>query len=656
MSNFPRLFSSTNIGPCTLDNRIVMLPMGARMSNKGVSTAEEAAFYEARAKGGAGLIVVGMSHIHRSSSARGRVNSEGFDSSDLARESRKRLVETQQRHGAKVFAQIGHTGREAPNKEFAPVAPSPIRSPASLFSPKVLSEPEIRMLVQAYASTAHYAQQNGYNGVEIQAHHGYLLGQFLSLATNVRNDRYGGTQIQGRARFLLEALTAVRDNCGSSFPIGVRLSISDELPSGLRLEDTLQIVGEIEASGSADYISLTWGSRGNYVKDGEWPEGFTAEPARRVKDSCGLPIILGSRIRTPEMAEEILQRGDADLVGIGRGFIADPEWARKARHGEQRQIRPCIGIVQDCRLSEGGVTCAVNARAGRELELPELSNVRLGSGRRERVVVVGGGPAGLEAARLAASIGFDITLLEERDKLGGQLNLAAKGPTRGEVADFVYYLDNEVRRLGVEVHLETRITTLSGMDAEFIVIATGARPNLPPFKVAAGSLVLSSHDLLGGPMPAARTAVVVDDGTGFWDSISAAELLAGAGVTVHLATPSRAVGLAIPHESVMGMTRRLRTSGVEFYPFTHVTSVELGRVCLADVITSRQFELDVDLVVYRADPLANDELIGLPTNAHVVAIGDCLSPRRIGNAVHEANVAVRERLLNRSFGVDAALL
>ena len=312
--------------------------------------------------------------------------------------------------------------------------------------------------------------------------------------------------------------------------------------------------------------------RGAYVKDATYAEGFTLDWAAAVKQDVDVPVMAAGRIRFPELAERALASGQVDFVAIGRGVIADPDWVAKAREGRAAEIRPCIGIVQDCRAAHGLVGCAVNARAGREREW--------GPPRRaaspKRVVVAGAGPAGLEAARVAAESGHDVVLYEQDDVTGGQLRIAAAGPTREELLDFVFYAERELARLGVDVRLGTPATrdAVLADEPDLVVAATGATPLPPEFPFDADARVVTVWDLLGGvvtEIPA--RAAVLDDGSGFWHGISAAEYLAERGAAVELLTPARGIALAIPHESVAGVLGRLGSNGVRYRPLTTVTSV-----------------------------------------------------------------------------------
>jgi 2,4-dienoyl-CoA reductase-like NADH-dependent reductase (Old Yellow Enzyme family) len=640
---YPHLFSPGTISGLTIKNRIVQSAMGTGLMNMGRVDDREVTFQEERARGGVGMIVNGGTAVHETSRFPVRILTELWD--DEVVDALRRRVEAVQRHGARIFGQLIHLGRETPGgvTDVAPLAPSPVTSPRSADTPHELTFEEIRMIVKAHGRSAVNLQAAGYDGVEIHGAHGYLVAQFLSRASNRRTDAYRGDTLEGRMRLLREVMEEVRTRCGADFPIGVRLSADEHSADGMTLDDTLEIVDALQEAAPADYLSITTGMRGGYVKDSSWDDGFVLPLAEAVKRGVDVPVIAAGRIRLPDLAEQAVAAGQVDFVAIGRAMLVDPEWPEKARTGRAAQIRPCVGLVQDCRRAEGLVACAVNARTGRETELPLPTRAE----RPRRVVVAGAGPAGLEAARVAAESGHDVIVFEQADVPGGQVRIAAAGPTREEQLDFIFYLERELDRLGVEIRYGTAATAeaIRFETPDLVVVATGATPLSPAFPATGDANVVTVWDLLGGSVreiPA--RAAVLDDATGFWHGVSAAEFLAERGAAVELLTPARGVGLAIPHESIAHVLRRLRANGVRFRPFTDVASADGTTVSLTDPVTGEPAgELEVELLVVRTRMRMNDDLARDLDGevAALVVIGDCSAPRRLSHAVLDANFALR---------------
>lgn len=642
MSAYPHLFSPGEIGGLAIRNRIVQPPMGTGLIEGGRVTEREVAFQEERARAGVGLLITGAAVVHETSRFPVRIILEAYDEDAI--ESLRRRVEAVKRHGARIFGQLAHLGRESPGgqTEAVPLAPSPIPSPRDPGIPHEMSVADVRMIVDAFGRSAGNFKAAGYDGVEIHAGHGYLVAQFMSRASNLRTDAYRGDTLEGRIRLLRELVEEIRQRCGSGYPLGIRLSGDEETPDGLTIDDTRHIVEALQAVAPVDYVSITAGMRGAYVKDTTFVEGFALGLAAAVKQDVDVPVVAAGRIRFPALAERAIAAGQADFVAIGRGVIADPEWVTKAQQDRAEQIRPCVGIVQDCRAAHGILACAVNARAGREAE---WGPARPAESKR-RVVVAGGGPGGLEAARVAAEAGHDVVLYEREELPGGQVRIAAAGPTRGELLDFVSYLERELRRLGVDVRLGTPATRDAVLsDApDLVVSATGATPLPLPFPVDSSARVVTLWDLLGGKVDEIPDrALVVDDAAGFWHGVSAAEFLADRGAAVELLTPARAVGLAIPHESIAHVHRRLRAAGVRFRPFTNVTGVDGTTVHLTDAVTGESAQTEADIVVVKTMLSVEDELLRQLEGAGpaLVAVGDCAAPRRMSHAVLEANLALR---------------
>jgi 2,4-dienoyl-CoA reductase-like NADH-dependent reductase (Old Yellow Enzyme family) len=637
---YPHLFSPGAIAGLELKNRIVQTPMGTGLIDLGRVTEREVAFQEERARAGVGLVITGGAVVHPTSRFPARIIVELWDEQGI--EALSRRCDAVHRHGARIFGQLIHLGRETPGgqTDYVPMGPSAIPHQRDPGVPHEMTRSEIRMLVDAFGRSAVNSKAAGYDGVEIHGAHGYLVSQFLSPESNRRTDAYGGT-LEGRTRLLVELVDEIRERCGAGYPVGVRLSAEDYVAGGLTLDDTREIALTLQDAAPVDYISITTGMRGNYVKDSTYDEGFALDHARVVKGDVDVPIIVAGRIRHPDTAERALAEGKTDFVGIGRAQLADPEWVEKAREGRADRIRLCIGIVQDCRRPEGIVACTINARTGRETEWGPDRPAR----EARRVVVAGGGPGGLEAARVAAESGHEVVLYERTEVLGGQLRIAAAGPTREELLDFVYYLEREVARLRVELRtgVEADAEMVLSDRPDLVVCAAGSTPEPPELSADGHARVATVWDLLAGKVDVGARAVVVDDGSGFWHGISAAEYLAERGAAVELVTPARGVGLAIPHESAANVHRRLGANGVRVRVLTTVTGVDGEVVSLREGFADEPSETTADLVVVRTKLRANDELARALEGAGpaLALIGDAAAPRRLNHAVLDANLALR---------------
>jgi len=641
---YPRLFEPFKLGRLELPNRIVMLPHGTSMVSEGGITDEDIAYYEARARSRPAMMITGAAIVHPTSAIRSRKLVEPYNEAVL--EGLKRRVEVVQAHGVKVLGQIVHLGREMIGGEFdsAPLAPSAIRSPRDPFPPHVLDEDEIAELVEAFGVCAGNLRRTGHDGVEIHGAHGYLIAQFLSPATNQRTDRYGGTP-ERRLRFVLEVIDAIRRHCGEDFLLGLRLSADEEIADGLEIPDTVHIARAIERHGLTDYLSITLGTRGGYVKDVTAAEGTAARAAGIIRKACGIPIIVGQRITSPELAERILAEGQADLVGMARAFIADPEWVIKAYRGEAERIRPCIGLNQDCRAFSPHLHCAVNPMAGREM-VPEFMDHGPAAVPR-RVAVIGGGPAGLEAARVAALRGHAVTVFEATDGLGGQFLYAASLPHRSDLRRLIDHLQGELRRLSVKVVLNTRVEDIDDLRDAFdvAIVATGAEAK-PLADELAGAQVATWFDILeqGAPPPTGSgRAVMVDDGSAFWWTYGVAEALMEAGWRVVIVTPSAGIAANIPTESVGPLLARLGGGATEYRVLTVLEGTRPGAASLMNATTGEVDEFACDLVVVQTGRASRAALIGTLRGAGIEthAVGDCITPRRVSHALFEGHRVAR---------------
>lgn len=635
---YVNLFSPIQIGQLELKNRIVSIPHGTAKVNDGVPTDEDVLYWEKLAKGGVGLIITGGTVVHPTSTLRRRMLMEAFNEEVIP--ALKKRVNAVHKYGTKIIGQILHLGREmiGGESENPLVAVSSIQSPRALYKPYELTKEDIKEIIDYFALSAKNLQRAGYDGIEIHGAHGYLVAQFLSPATNLRNDEYGGT-FEKRMKFLEEVLIEVRNEIGKSMVLGLRLSADEEVPGGLTVDDTVKIVEYFDRLNLLDYVNITIGIRGAYVKDMTNPEGMNIDTAKRIKKVTDLPVLISQRIKDPNMAEEILATNTADLVGMARALIADSEWPIKVKHDRVSDIIPCIGCNQECRAFDPYLHCVVNPMTGREERWSELKKTE----NPKKIAVVGGGIAGLEAARIAASRGHEVVLFEQNKTLGGQINLAIKDPNRKELKKFVEFLEHQIEKLGVEVKLGTRATAENLEEFEEIIIATGAKPTPIREQLTASSHIevknifeiLEAEDL-----PNRGTAIVVDDGRGFWPAFSVAEILSDRGMDVIYVTPANSIGLSIPHESIQPLLQRLGQKGVQFEIMQQVVGVSGQQVMLKHHFNGKESFINAELLIMdegREQENTLYEELKQKRNKKIHVIGDALSPRRMNNAVFEAH-------------------
>ena len=636
---FARLFSGFTLKRFELRNRIAVLPYGTAMVVDGVPTEDDVAHYASIARSGPGLVITGATVVHPSSAMRNRILTEGYN--PRAVEHLKHKVDVLHSHGVIAFGQILHLGREwtVTDSDYPPMAPSPIRSPRDAYVPREMTQDDIDEIVEAFGQTARNLQLAGYDGTEIHAAHGYLVAQFLSPATNKRTDAYGGSS-EKRLRFLFEVIDSIRKQCGSEFGLSVRLSADEEQLDGLEIPDTVRIARALESHGGTDLLSITLGTRGSYVKDMTAPDATAANAAIAIRRDCALPILVGQRISTPDVAERVLAEGAADLIGMVRAFFADPAWITKTAAGEASRIRPCLNLNQDCRAFSPRLHCAVNPVVGRETT-EEFRELRPAA-HTKQVAVIGGGPGGLEAALTAARRGHRVAVFEATESFGGQFLYAASVPHRHGLRRLIDHQVSELRLLGVPLHLGARIDRHADLPGEFdaAIVATGARANtLSPGLAASGAV--RWFDVLdqGAPEPRGNGhAVFVDDGSGFWWNYGVAEALVEAGWTLTIATPSATVAHLIPHESIGPLLARLGRGNTEFRMLTSLDEVAANGARLVNLTSGEETLVPCGLVVVQTGrsrvpgPTPALKAGGI---AEVHEVGDCITPRRMSFAVFE---------------------
>lgn len=636
ITGLDRILSPLTINGVTLRNRVVRTAHGTNIGNGRVDE-HLVAYHEARARGGVGLSVLEAASVHPTDTGTLRLHDESCIA-DL-----RVLADTVHRHGMKMFVQLGHLGYEAVTMDgSAPWAPSAIPGPNRGVVAHAMTVDDIAELTDRFARVARWAVEAGLDGVEVHAAHGYLLEEFLSPATNLRDDAYGGT-FANRARFTVEILTAVRAAIGGGVPLGVRVG-PEAVDDGLDALEVGDVVRHLEGTGLLDYVNVTYGScRAPHKIIGAMhePTGYELPTSELITKVTALPTLVTGRFRTLAEGERVLAEGVADLVGFTRATIADPDLVAKTLAGRAADVRPCIACNQGCvgGLSLGRMACALNADVGFEAE---RADAYAPVAAPRRVVVVGGGPAGLEAARVAASRGHRVTLFERTERLGGAVHYAAAPAYRSTHLDVVPWFEGELARLGVDVRLGAAATpvAVAELEPDVVLVATGARADVPPELAGHGDVRTVTELWDEGSRPVGSALVL--DLFGAYPALGAAEALVAAGAAVTYVTPHPMVAIRAQRELVV-VPALERIGGDRFRSLLGATVVEAG---VAEVLVRRADgvaeSVPAELVVVvdlRADegPAGALAAAGLP----VRTIGSAREAGNLWAAVREGNEAGR---------------
>ncbi|MGY0065696.1 FAD-dependent oxidoreductase [Streptomyces sp. QTS137] len=523
MSRYPHLLTPLDLGFTTLPNRVLMGSMHVGLEEAENGFTRLAEFYAARARGGVGLIVTGGI----APNDEGRVGEGGAKlTTDEEAERHRVVTEAVHREGGRIALQILHVGRYAYHRDL--VAPSPLQAPISPFTPRELTDADIERTIDDYVRTARLARQAGYDGVEIMGSEGYLINEFIVAQTNRRTDRWGGSY-ENRTRFPLEIVRRVREAVGEDFILIYRLSMLDLVPGGSTLDEVITLARAVEAAGATIInTGIGWHEARIPTIATSVPRGAYTWVTKRLMGEVSVPLVTTNRINTPELAEQLLTEGHADMVSMARPMLADPDFVAKAADGRPEAINTCIGCNQACldhTFNLQITSCLVNPRACHETELV-LSPTR----RRKRVAVVGAGPAGLACAVSAAERGHDVTLFDAASEVGGQLNVARKVPGKQEFDETLRYYRTRLAELAVDVRLDTRATADDVAGHDEVVVATGVTPRVPDLPGVDHPSVLGYLDVLRDGAPVGdRVAVLGAGGIGF----DIAEFLTDGGDKAH---------------------------------------------------------------------------------------------------------------------------
>ena len=634
---FPHLTQPFRLKNLTLRNRMVMAPMLSRLCDPdGIVSRKLIDYYAERARGGAGLIIVEYCYIDEKESKANQGQLGAYSDQLIA--GLGDLAEAIQEWGAKAILQVCHGGRSTSARTMGrqPIAPSAMPGYTGEMAREMTQE-EIEATIESFAEAARRAKTAGFDGVELHGTHGYLMAQFLSPYTNRRTDSYG----KDRGLFALQTLERVRAKVGSEYLVGYRISGEEFIEGGITLEEARTFARRMEEKG-IDYLHVS----GGIIEVGEhfvipmyFPQGSLVRLAEGIKQGVKVPVIAVGAIHDPLLAEETLKGKRADLIAMGRALIADPELPGKIQTGRLEDIRTCLRCNEGCssRVRQGRTQrCAVNAEVGRERTLRIHP-----AAKPKQVCVIGGGPAGMEAARVLALRKHKVTLVEKENELGGLLRYASVPDFKDELRRFLQYLKIQVKKSGVEVLLgrEATLDLVRGLKPDAVVLAAGSTMPVPEIPGGRKPFVSTALDLLAGKFQPGDHVLV------------AGGAAMGCEIAVHLATRGKKVtvvemlnGLALDLESRsrVALLRLLKERGVSTLLNWRLERIEEGRALLSGGGGNHK-EVAADSVILALGLKANQEMLG-PLKKHfpeVQAIGDCLEPRKIYQAIHEGAFAGR---------------
>jgi 2,4-dienoyl-CoA reductase-like NADH-dependent reductase (Old Yellow Enzyme family) len=686
------LFIPIRIGQTTIANRIVFAAHLTNLAEDNFPGPRLIAYYRERARGGCGLIITEEQSVHPSDWAYQKLI-HGFDHRVIP--AYLRITRAVHEHGTRMFAQINHNGMQSSSiySRRPVLGPSPLPDPIHREMCKELELEEIGEIVRGFALVARHVREGGFDGAELQASHSSLIRQFFSPYYNRRTDAYGGS-MENRLRFVLEVIKAIRAEIGRDFTLGIRLCGDELIPAGLTLDDVREIARRLEATGELDFINTSIGEFHNlYMVEGSMhtPPGYQLFVSAGIREVVKLPVFCTGRIKDPVQAERILREGLADMVDVVRGQICDPAFTRKAREGHTEAIRLCISCNQYCIGRMGlnlSLGCIQTPATGNELLFPGIDTIndletksmqptrsfaalrmtkssrmmQSSRSRRPTVLIVGGGVAGMQAAKVAAERGFHVKLYERQHELGGQVNLLVRVPNRVEFGDVSRNLQHEILRFvqddkktgrndskgRIEVHLGVEVTAemVEREQPDAVIIATGSLPLLPPIPGSELPHVATIWQVIQGEKTAQPDEyVMVYDQLGFHQATGTAELLAEKGCKVEFVTPQFFVGgdLSVTLDIELWYRRAL-AKGMQLTADHFLASLGPNSATIINNYTGQPRQLEnVALAVLVTPQAANDVLYHQLKGKvkQLYRIGDCLAPRRVENAILDGERAAR---------------
>ncbi len=648
-NGFRHLLSPLKIGRITVRNRAFSSAHGTGFGRNGQLTDRHVEYHRARAGGGIGLIVIEATSIDNSPIGAGVSSANLRNIDDFILPPYRQLADAVHADGAKIFCLLSHSGRNTVMgaQGQPPVAPSPIPMDRTRDIPHALEREEIAAIVAGFAGAARRCRDGGLDGVELSFTHGNLVQQFLSPASNKRDDEYGGST-ENRLRLAREVLQAVRNAVGRDFTFGIRYSSEELIKDGYHLEDGIGFVQRMVEWGALDFLDVSAGtnssmwSRSIHYPTIASPRQPLVPLAKAIKAAVDVPVFCIGKLADPAEAEAILAAGEADMIGMTRAHIAEPAIIRKLTTGRAEEIRTCIYCNESCfgrQQRVGDITCVYNPRTGRENIWPALTR----ASERRHVIVVGGGPAGLEAARVAAKRGHRVELHERDDELGGQVRALARTPHRQGYMKIVEWLSDQVSRQGVEVHLRSNLDAdaVLGREPDAVVLATGAADSKQGVPGAGLPHVLTARQVLAGANLGQR--IVIGDWDGRHMGTSIAELLAERGHDVTIVSSAFFVGMDVDLLTWRPLYERLMNLGVRMQPMEELTAIGEADVTVTR-LNGTTYDLSADNVVLCSRGASDRSLYrGLLDRVTVLkTIGDAWAPRQLEQAIFEGARAGRE--------------
>ncbi|MFC1942560.1 mycofactocin system FadH/OYE family oxidoreductase 2 [Chloroflexota bacterium] len=641
---FNYLFSPLQIGKIVVPNRISFSAHLTNFAENNLPGERHVYYLAERARGGTGLIITEEQSVHPTDHSYEKLI-DAFKPEVVPGYSK--ICDAVHEYETKIFAQLNHNGGQGDgsNSRLPVWAPSPV--PDVLFRevPKEMEPEDIREVTEAFCLSATHVRQGGFDGIELQIGHSSLLRQFLSPLSNFRTDDYGGS-LENRMRFALEVIAAVRAEVGTDYTLGIRLCADEMIPGGLTLDDTKEMARRFEATGNIDFIDLSIGTFYNlYLVGGTMhtPLGYTIPLAAGIKEVVKLPVFATGRINDPVMAERVLADGQADMIGMVRAQICDPEMANKAREGRLEEIRFCVADNQGCygRIAMNKcIGCMQNPAIGHEKERG-IGSIKPAAVKK-RILIVGGGPAGLRTAEAAAKRGHEVTLYEKKEKLGGQINIAILGAGREELGSIIRNEENQIKNLPVEIVLNKDVTAefILEQKPDAVIIATGSVPKECPVPGADGPNIFNVWQVLQGEAELGNKILFVDY-DGHHQATSTAEFLADQGKEVHMITSSLFVGNELgPVQDLYLSRQRLMKKGITFTPDFAVMEIKGLEVNGFNVYSNewRTFSGYDSIVLAMGNRVEDGLYKDLKDKVkELYRIGDCVAPRKIDMAILEGD-------------------